>query len=449
MTNVHFIQERLLIRGWRAIDRRLNRADIQSICLLVLVVYSIILSISFATQTNGRTVFGPQLGADFGLFYIAGTIFNTQTPDRIYDRNLQRELYRKHFPEEPPGTELPYVNAPFFILPFPLLAQLPYPWAYFVWLLLSLGLYVSGFILIWKSLDAIPQYFYLPALLMAVSFMPFLVECLAGGQTSAFGFFCFALAISCERRGYQIISGVILALCLYKPTLLVLVLPMIVVTRRFSTAAGFAIGSLFLGLVSLLVVGWQGCLEYIKMLLFYTNASTSTASGLTSWKYVDLNSFFRLLFNNHVYLRWILTGLIFILALPMIFNSWWKANRGSEPDQSLVWAFTLSWTLVLNIYLGIYDTSLVVISVLLMTNVFYRCASNSQFELPRTYKLILLLLYLVPWVTQPMAKLTGIQPFTLVLAWFGCYQLFHFVNRGSSSTASPMSASQRFYRLPS
>jgi hypothetical protein len=435
------LQQGVFIRGWRAIDRRLNRADIQSICLLVLVVYSIMLSVSFATQTNGRTVFGPQLGADFGAFYIAGTIFNTQPPDKIYDRNLQRRLYRKIFPEEPPGTELPYVNAPFFILPFPLLAQLPYPWAYFVWLLLSLGLYTSGFILVWKTLDAIPQNFYLPALLMAVSFMPFLVECLAGGQTSAFGFFCFALAISCERRGYQILSGMILALCLYKPTLLVLILPMLLITRRFSMAAGFAIGSLFLGMVSLLAVGWQGCLEYIKMLLFFTNASTNTASGLTSWKYVDINSFFRLLFNDHIYLRWILTGLTFLLVLPVIFKRWWKANRSSETDQSLVWACTLTWTLVLNLYLGIYDASLVVISVLLTTSAFYRNASNRQFELTSTYKLILLLLYLVPWVTQPIAKLTGIQPFTLVLAWLGCYQLIHFVNHGSSLNVKAMAVS--------
>jgi hypothetical protein len=441
MIGITSLYQRVINPGWRAIDRRLNRSDIQSICLLVLVVYSIILSLSFATQTNGRTVFGPQLGADFGLFYIAGTIFNTQPPDRIYDRNLQRQLYRKHFPEEPPGTELPYVNAPFFILPFPLLAQLPYPWAYFFWLLLSLGLYVSGFILIWKSLDAIPQHFYLPALLLALSFMPFLVECLAGGQTSAFGFFCFALAISCERRGYQILSGVILALCLYKPTLLVLTLPMLLITRRFSTVAGFAIGSLFLGLVSMLVVGWQGCLEYIKMLLFYTNASTSAASGLTTWKYVDINSFFRLLSHKHVYLRWVLTGLAFLLTLPVIIKCWWKANRSNETDQSLVWACTLTWTLVLNLYLGIYDASLVVIGVLLTTNAFYRSASNRQFELTSTYKFILLLLYLTAWVTQPIARSTGFQPFTLVLVCLGCYQLIHFVSRNSSPNVKAMAVS--------
>jgi hypothetical protein len=35
----------------------------------------------------------------------------------------------------------------------------------------------------------------------------------------------------------------------------------------------------------------------------------------------------------------------------------------------------------------------------------------------------MLLLYLTPWVTQPIAQLTGVQLYTLVLAMFGGYQL--------------------------
>src|SRR5262245_21582840 len=222
MTLITSLQRNQLIRVWAAVNRRLNRSDIQSICLLVLAIYSIALCVSFATQKSGRTVFGPPLGADFGAFYIAGKIFNSVSPDRIYDRSLHRQLYQEHFPSAPSGEELPYINAPFFVLPFPLLARLEYSWAYFIWILISLGLYISGFTLLWRTLDAMPEGAYVGALLLALSFMPFLVECVAGGQTSAFGFFCFALAINCERRGRQIMSGAVLALCSYKPTLLLL-----------------------------------------------------------------------------------------------------------------------------------------------------------------------------------------------------------------------------------
>src|SRR5574341_616651 len=172
MAPITSLRHSVLIRGWSTINRRLNHSDIRSICLLILVIYSTMLGVSFATQSKGSTVFGSQLGADFGQFYIAGIIFNTQTPDRIYDRNLQRSLYHELFPDTPPDTELPYVHAPFFVLPFPFLSRLSYPWAYFVWLLISLGLYVSGFNLLWRVLDAIPRDTYLLSLLVALSFMP-------------------------------------------------------------------------------------------------------------------------------------------------------------------------------------------------------------------------------------------------------------------------------------
>lgn len=423
MTIVAVVQRKLLARGWEAIDRRLCRADIQPICLLILVIYSIMLGISFATQEKGSTAFGPQLGADFQQFYVAGVIFNSQTPDRIYDRDLQRRLYHELFPGTPPDTELPYVHAPFFVLPFPFLSKFPYPWAYFVWLLISLGLYISGFTLLWRVLDAMPGDIYLMSLLLALSFMPFLVECLAGGQTSAFGFFCFALAISLERRGHQVMSGAALALCSYKPTLLLLTLPMLIITRRFSTLIGCVIGALLLAIASLLLVGWQGCIGYVYSLFFIGDHSTGAASGLRPWKYIDVISFFRLLLGHHVNLRWLLVAVAFLLVLPLLFRFWLRTSRESESDQGLVWASVLTWTLVLNVYLGIYDSTLVVLSVLLTIHVFYRRASRLQFELAPVYKLTILLLYLAPWVTQPIARLTGVQLYTLILALFGGYQL--------------------------
>jgi len=173
----------------------------------VLAVYLVALLVSFATSVRGRTIFGPYLGADFGAFYIAGKIFNAESPARIYDAELHQQLYQAEFPDAPPDSHLPYVNAPFFILPFTLLSRLPYSWAYLCWVVLSVALFVAGFTLVWKTLDGIPADAWFVSLLLGISFMPFLVECLAGGQTSAIGFTCLAVAISSERRRRQIVSG--------------------------------------------------------------------------------------------------------------------------------------------------------------------------------------------------------------------------------------------------
>lgn len=107
MTIAAVIRRKFLSPGWEAINRRLRRADIQPICLLILAIYSIMLILSFVTQEKGRTAFGPQLGADFQQFYVAGVIFNSQGPGRIYDRDLQRRLYHELFPDTAPDTELP------------------------------------------------------------------------------------------------------------------------------------------------------------------------------------------------------------------------------------------------------------------------------------------------------------------------------------------------------
>lgn len=389
-------------------------------------MYLAVFAISFATNVNGRTIFGPALGADFGAFYVAGKIFNSQGHDRIYDAALQHQLYLEHFPQAPPDAQLPYVNAPFFILPFIILARFSYSWAYLFWFLLSLALYIAGFFLVWRTLDGMPRDSWLIALLLTLSFMPFLVECLAGGQTSAVGFFCLALAINRERRGQHVLSGLALSLCAYKPTLLLLVVPMLLITRRYSTLIGFVAGCALLAVVSLLVVGLQGCLGYVNTLLYFTNASTSSVTGLRSWKYVDINSFFRLLVGNHSYLRWTLIAAAFLITLPFLFRYWWESYSSRPTDRSPDWAVAITWTLVMNVYLGIYDTTLVVLSLLLTTNEFYREDKKDGLWLPQSYKLILLFVYVIPWITQPVARLTNLQIYTIVLALLGSWQLVQF-----------------------
>lgn len=256
--------------------------------------------------------------------------------------------------------------------------------------------------------------------------MPFLVECLAGGQTSAVGFFCLALAISCEQNGRQLLSGLAVSVCAYKPTLLLLIVPMLVITRRYKTLLGFVAGCGLLALISLLAVGWQGCAGFINTLLYFTHASTSAASSLRSWKYVDVNSFSRLLLGHHSNLRWILTATSFLIGIPLLLRVWWQGDREKRDERNLVWALTICCTLVLNLYVGIYDSTLVVLSALLTVDFLYSRANNTQSSLPASYKFVLLLLYVVPWITQPVARLTGLQMFTLVLALLGSYQIIQF-----------------------
>jgi len=394
---------------------------IRSVCCILLGIYLIVQTIAFITNDRGRTVFGPCLGADFAVFYVAGSIFDSYPPERIYDITLHTRLYRGLFPGVPPETQLPYANAPFFVLPFAMLAQLPYQWAYLVWIAASIGLFFGGLKLLLGTFDALPRDAWLTVVLLAFSFTPFLIEGLSGGQVSVFGFFVLALALRLERRGLLLPSGAALACCAYKPTLLLLILPMLVFTRRRRVLGGFAVGIAGLAVLSLLAVGWQGCRNYLDTLLLFLDTSTAAVSGLRTWKYVDINSFSRLLAGGETWLRWGLVILSAGVMVPLIFRVWTKADCERETDRSLVWTLTIAWTPVLNVYLGIYDTILIVPSVLIAADILYRKTADGQAPLTMAFRCQLVLLYLIPWVTQPVARLTGVQLYTLVLAAFGFY----------------------------
>ena len=403
-------------------ERRLTRSYIKFVCLLVLAVYLIVFLVSFYTSKTSRTIFGPHLGADFAAFYIAGEIFNS-APSAIYDYELQDQRYRQHFPDATPFSHLPFLNAPFFVLPFSLLSRLPYSFAYAGWVVISIGLFVFGFVLMRRTLEELPHDAWPIAFLLGLSFMPFLVECLAGGQSSAVGFFAIAAAITAERSKRSFLSGLALSLCTYKPTLLLLILPMLAVSRRHQTLLGFVVGCLALGVVSLLSVGWLGCVRFVETILNFANLSTMAVSGMRTWKYVDLNSFFRMLLGQLPYVRAAMFAAVFVFGASYLLRIWWRAERANSNEQALVWAVTLTATLVLNVYMGIYDSTLVVLSALLTTAVLFR-VNQTQSPLPASYKVMLLLVYVVPWITQPIARVTGVQLLTIVLAVFGCYQVF-------------------------
>jgi len=415
----------------RFIERRLNERYIRTIAIVVLAIFTIVLTVSFATAKRGKTVFGPFLGADFGAFYVAGQIYHNYGAASIYDAELHRRVYKENFPDAPADEQLFYANAPFFVLPFILLSRLPYALAYFIWLLISVGLFIAGFSILWRTL-ALPREIRLTAVLVALSFWPFLVECLAGGQTSAFGFFCLAVAISLENRS-RFWSGVVLALCAYKPTLLLLIVPMLLVSGRWLTIVGLAVGSFILGLISLLVVGVQGCINFLNRLLFFTNATANTEGGLRGWKYVDVNAFMRLLLPHHTNVRWAVIAVIALLVIPLLVAKWWRLKEQSQ--SRLLWALTITWTPVLTIYMGIYDSTILVLAGLLLTAEFYSRGYRAD-SLPFVYKCFLLALYLSPWFTQNIALMIRVQIYTLAIAAFGIYQLFKREERGCDGSHS-------------
>ena len=138
-------------RFWLFIGDRLTRSRLRFTAASTIVVASLLLAMSFATTSNNRTANGRGLGSDYLAFYDAGTILNQHGLDRLYDLNLQSQLYHANLPGEPEHVSLPYANAPFFAALLRPLAMLPYSWSYAAWLSVSLMLFAMAFALVWKT----------------------------------------------------------------------------------------------------------------------------------------------------------------------------------------------------------------------------------------------------------------------------------------------------------
>lgn len=400
---------------------RLERGVVRFVAVAILAVSVALLGVTVATTTQGCTVFGPSLGADYAAFYTAGTILHDYPAHRLYDLELQDRLYHELFPWVSASQMLPYANPPFVAGLFEPLARLPYTASLLTWLGISAGFYGAGLYLILGALKNIPRPDRRLIALIALSFEPFVMECWLGGQLSAVGFFWIALALRFEQQGRPLASGLALGWCLYKPTLLPLLLPMLVFSRRWRTLLGFALTGVALLALSLLVAGPDGCRDYARLMLGYASAATGNTAVFRLWKFVDLNSFLKLLGVSAELSRSLVLGTL-LLALPGLAAAWWKMDRRGNASPRLAWAATIACTLVLNVYVGVYDTVLLVLAMLLICDVYCQ-KGESLAALPSPLRLLLIVLYVAPWLSQLVARHSGVQIYTLCLMGAAAYPL--------------------------
>ncbi len=299
------------------------------VCLAVLAMSLVLAAVSFLTPDGTHTIFGPARGFDFAGFYIAGRILNAGPSPRLYDLDLQDRVFHELLPGLPPETKLPYVYPPFFSLLLRIPALMPYAWACLTWMLLSAGLYLRGLALTWRGVEAIPTRERSTALLLALSFQPF-VECWLSGQASTVGFVAMALALHCEAHGRPFGAGLCLALCLYKPPLLVLVIPMLVVARRSRVLGGFAAGGMALAVVSVLAVGSRGCVAYVHHITAFSRLMRSPTTEFPNWKFIDLYHFLGSMFGGHGLLGLSALVMAALTVLPFLICSWW-CSTGTVP----------------------------------------------------------------------------------------------------------------------
>jgi hypothetical protein len=404
------------------VDRRLERDTVRFVSGAFLFLCLILAMVSFLTFDGTYTVLGPAPALDFAGFYAAGSILNQHGPRHLYDFVLQDHIFHQVLPGMPAETKLPFVYPPLFAFVFKPLACLPYVPASLIWMGITAGIYLIGLALTWRGRQALPAEERSTTLLLALSFWP-VIECWLSGQTAMLGAAVIALVLYCQRLRLHVASGLSLALCLYKPPLLVLIVPMLVIGRQWRAVSGFAAGTLLLGLLSLLIVGRGASQAYADALARFSEIMNASATEFPNWKFIDLDHTLKLLVGRKSALRGLLWIAVLVAVLPVLIHAWWGLGKANADRRLLVWCATLTWSLLLNVYVGIYDAVLLVPGVMITADILFQRAGGDGFALTSGFKYLLALLYVAPWFSQHVARAVRLQPFTLMVIALGVYQL--------------------------
>ena len=106
-------------------------------------------------------------------------------------------------------------------------------------------------------------------------------------------------------------------------------------------------------------------------------------------------------------------------ACPAFFlaRMWLSSIRSGKIGSALVWATTITWTLLLNVYVPVYDSILVVLSTVATAAVMKNFART-------LFGTLCALIFGGAWVSVQIAERTGIQILTILLAALGTLQLY-------------------------
>jgi hypothetical protein len=363
----------------------------------------------------------PLFPNDFVYFYGIGHIAKDYPAARLYDYGLQLKTFNDIY--HPPTRAYGPSPYPPFVAPFfSLFARASFRVAFFLWAACSLILYVVGIVAAARDFFPGERLKVSLILCLALAFYPFFWGVLVNGQLTAVAVCAVGLAVYLERRSKLFQSGLALSILAYKPTLLLLLIPMLFVTRRFRTLAGFATGAALLMLVGTAFGGieiWPVYAQFLK--LFSQLTGMGAQSALLLYKFVDLSSFLQAAGGGRSTPEMAILALVSILIGAALAVLLWKSAGGSGPVQLLAWAVTITWTLLLNIYVPMYDSVLVVLAMVLTIGAVRELEWDAAVNWVGSLSV---LTFAVSWVSYEFARDHRVQLLSIALAVFGLAQLY-------------------------
>lgn len=378
----------------------------------MIVAYAALqLTAPFAGSGAFRT---PYFGSDFAEFYIAGKILNQHGAAALYDLDLQTRLFHSLDPGNR-DSALWYVCAPYLAQVFRPLALLSYRVAYVAWMIVAVLIYGIGVAALRPFLTSLPKPYRRAGLLLGLSFGPIALWSLVGGQIGVLAFAILAWCVHFDLSGRQLAAGATLALCSYKPTLLLLFGPFLLLRMNLRFLLGFAAGLSGLLAVSLLTSA-RALFDWFGLISTYGRfASQGSTPWPEAWPLlIDLNHFVRRIDTSVPRLSVIIAAAAFIAAVVLLGRYWRRFDSATMDERQVTWAVTITSSLVANLYVTVYDSASIVTGALL-TAVVIR-PHRTEIMLLRGFYVIIAAVYLTALIPAPVTGYLRVQLYTLALA---------------------------------
>lgn len=332
------------------------------IIIALIALYNILNSTSFLYSKGLPAHIEAQ---DYTQYYMAGQIILRNAGQQLYNPATQNYWQKKYSADL--GQE--YLLRPFFYPPFAALifipfALLPLLYGYFIYLLFNILLLVIVYKNIFRELESKDTYITLISICLLLSYAP-VIYTLVSGQVSIILTTSLVMARRFFLHRQKLIAGIWLSLLLIKPQYIILPVLFFLFRKELKVLTGFMSASILLTVLSFLLVGYKGILQYLRYfseIFRWKNAYTINPEYMDTWR-----GFLQSSFHTKSFLTiapyWI-TGAIIIML--MLLYIWQKKIKNTNALFDLQWSSVIIAAILMSPYTSGQDLFILIIPAILL-----------------------------------------------------------------------------------